>query len=89
MGYVFLLVLGAVLGWLTTFILRAESTRNLKINVGAGVIGALLAGLAISPALSAGNLASGTYTVDAMFISLAGSLAMLLFANVLRSQEVL
>ena len=89
MGYVFLLATGAILGWLAAFILRAESPRNLKINLGAGVIGALLAGLVISPAVSAGNLASGTYTVGAMCISMAGSLMMLLFANVLRYQEVL
>ncbi len=89
MGIVFLIVVGAILGWLTAFALRAESSRSLKINIGAGIIGAMLAGLVISPAMHAGNLASGTYTVDALFISMAGSLAMLLVANFLRYQEVL
>ncbi len=89
MGYVFLIVVGAILGWLAAFILRAESSRHLKINIGSGVIGALLAGLVISPAISTGDLAGGTYTVDAMFISMAGSLATLFLANFLRYREVL
>ncbi|MWV26549.1 hypothetical protein GRF63_01405 [Erythrobacter sp. GH3-10] len=89
MGLVFLIVEGAILGWLAAFILRAESSRSLKINIASGLIGALLAGLVISPAMSAGNLASGTYTVDAMFISMAGSLAALCVANFLRYRKVL
>ncbi len=89
MGYVFLIVVGAILGWLAAFILRAESSRSLKINIGAGIIGALLAGLFVSPALHAGDLSAGTYRVDAMFISMAGSLAALCVANFLRYREVL
>ena len=89
MGYIFLIVLGAILGWLAAFILRAESSRSLKINMGFGVIGAAMAGLVVSPAISTGDLAAGTYTVDALFISMAGSLAALLLANFLRYREIL
>ncbi|MGB3795375.1 MAG: hypothetical protein WA957_03625, partial [Alteraurantiacibacter sp.] len=75
MGYIYLIVVGAVLGWLAAFILRAESSRALTINMVAGVIGALLTGLIICPAICDGDLAAGTYTVDALFVSIAGSIA--------------
>ncbi|WP_338241836.1 GlsB/YeaQ/YmgE family stress response membrane protein [Aurantiacibacter hainanensis] len=89
MGLVFLIVVGAILGWLAAFILRAESPQSLKVNVIAGIGGALLAGLLVGPALSMGDLAAGTYTVDALLFSMAGSLATLLVANILRQKEVL
>lgn len=89
MGFVFLIVVGAILGWLAAFILRAESPQSLKVNVIAGIGGAMLAGLFLGPALSLGNLAAGTYTVDALLFSLAGSLTTLLVANILRRKELL
>lgn len=89
MGLVFMIVVGAILGWLVAFILRAESSYDLKINLAAGIGGALLAGLLLAPALSLGNLAAGTYTVDALLFSMAGSLATLLSTNMMRQREML
>ena len=89
MGFVFMIVAGAVLGWLFTFVVRPQSTHDLKVNLAAGIGGAVLAGLVLVPALSLGNLAAGTYTVDALLFSMAGSLAALLLANFLRQREVL
>lgn len=89
MGFVFMIVVGAVLGWLFTFVVCPESSHDLKVNLAAGIGGAVLAGFVLAPALSLGNLAGGTYTVDALLFSMAGSLAALLLANFLRQREVL
>ncbi|MBX7494802.1 GlsB/YeaQ/YmgE family stress response membrane protein [Qipengyuania sp. 6B39] len=45
MGLLILIVVGAVLGWLATIILRIEDGRGILANAGAGVVGSLVAGL--------------------------------------------
>jgi uncharacterized membrane protein YeaQ/YmgE (transglycosylase-associated protein family) len=56
MGLLILIVVGAILGWLATIILRIEDGRTIAMNAGVGVLGSLLAGL----------VASGGSMVDAV-----------------------
>ena len=48
MGLLILVVVGAILGWLATIILRIEDGRGILANALVGVLGALLAGLVAS-----------------------------------------
>ena len=56
MGLLILIVVGAILGWLATIILRIEDGRTIAMNAGVGVLGSLLVGL----------VASGGSVVDAV-----------------------
>ena len=48
MGLLILIVVGAILGWLATIVLRIEDGRTIAMNAGVGVLGSLLAGLVAS-----------------------------------------
>lgn len=86
MGLVLLVVVGAALGWLAAIIMRTESTRGILLNIGAGVAGALLAGLIVSPLLGRGGLLEGNYSADLLLISLFGSVFVLLMLNLMRGK---
>lgn len=73
-----MIVSGTILGWQTAFVLRADSVRARWRFMAAGVVGAVLSGLILTPALTHGNLVSGTYTVDALLMTMAGALAALI-----------
>ncbi|WAT16994.1 hypothetical protein OZN62_08570 [Aurantiacibacter sp. MUD11] len=88
MGYLFMIVVGATFGWLAALMRKALTLRGLALNLGGGVAGALVAGLFVGPAIADGNLARGTYSVEAVLISMIGSLALLLVANLLRNSEM-
>lgn len=75
MGYLFMIILGAAMGWLGAIVQRAASGRGLLLFVGAGLIGALLAGLVLSPALVGDGMGDTTYHVDELLVSLGGALA--------------
>lgn len=83
MGLVFMIVAGAILGWLTAFV-RGLKAFGLKINIAAGIAGALVAGLVVSPFIVRGDLMKGYYSVEALLISLLGSVLLLLAVNLLR-----
>lgn len=88
MGLIFLVMLGAVLGWIAAIILRVRRHGELEINITTGVGGALIAGLIINPLIGEGNMLHGGYSVEALLVSVGGSLVMLVSVNLLRCSEL-
>lgn len=89
MGYVFMIIAGAAAGWLAAIVQRAVNTRGVLVNIVAGVAGALVAGLVLSPALVGGGLGSGNYTADELLVSIAGSVFSVGAVSMLRDQQIL
>lgn len=81
MGLVFMIVMGAILGWLAAIVMRAESRRGLTRNIGSGIAGALGAGLGVSPLVGGGSLLAESYSVTALLLALAGSILVIACAN--------
>ena len=88
MGLVFMIVAGGVLGWLTAFVRQLESTRSLQLNVAAGILGALLSGLAIGPIMGEASLIEGQYTVPALLISMLGAMGCIFLLNFIRGNSL-
>lgn len=86
MGLVFLIVIGAMLGWLAAIIVGAETGPARAGNVLIGITGALVAGLAINPLLGGADLLNGHYSLDALGIALIGAVVMLLAVNLWRAE---
>lgn len=83
-----MIVAGGVLGWLTAFMRRLESARSLRVNIAAGMVGALVAGLLVSPRIGLGNLLAGQYDVDALLVSIAGAAIVLIVLNLIRGNAL-
>ncbi|MEL1252000.1 GlsB/YeaQ/YmgE family stress response membrane protein [Aurantiacibacter gilvus] len=88
MGYIFMIVVGAAAGWLAAIVQRAVDSRALLVNLGAGIVGALVAGLLLSPVLVGGSLGAGTYTVDELLVALGGSITAVVSASMLRDMQI-
>lgn len=86
MALVLLVVVGAALGWLAAIVRRTESTQGILLNIIAGIGGALIAGLVVSPLLGRGGLLQGPYSADTLLISLVGSVIVLLTVNLVRGK---
>ncbi|AXK41202.1 MULTISPECIES: GlsB/YeaQ/YmgE family stress response membrane protein [Erythrobacter] len=81
MGLLILIVVGALLGWLATIILRIEDGRNILANALVGVLGSLVTGLI------AGNGAIfGTVSGIALLWAVLGSVVSIGLFNVVRQR---
>lgn len=81
MGLLILIVVGALLGWLATIILRIENGRGILANALVGVLGSLVAGLI------AGNGAIfGTVSGAALLWAVAGSAVLIALFNLVRQK---
>jgi uncharacterized membrane protein YeaQ/YmgE (transglycosylase-associated protein family) len=84
MGLLFMVVVGAALGWLAAIILEIEVPRGILFNIAAGIIGALVAGLLVGPLLlGTASLLAGYYRVGSLLLSLAGAVALIAALNVI------
>ncbi|MBO9517612.1 MAG: GlsB/YeaQ/YmgE family stress response membrane protein [Porphyrobacter sp.] len=87
MGLIFLLLVGAILGWVAAIVMRAEDSRGIQLNIAVGIAGAMFAGIVLNPLLNGGSIVEGSYSVDGLLTASLGAVAVLCLLNVLRSRE--
>lgn len=88
MSVLFMVVVGAVLGWLTAVVLQIESRRGILMNIAAGTGGALFAGLVLGPVLRGASLWGGDYRLGSLLTPLAGSAVLLAVFNLLHRSQL-
>ena len=83
MGILIWLIVGGVVGWLASIIMRTDAQQGILMNVIVGIVGALLAGFIISPMLGVGTINDGV-SVGTFLVSLIGAVILLAIVNLFR-----
>jgi uncharacterized membrane protein YeaQ/YmgE (transglycosylase-associated protein family) len=78
------LVVGGVLGWVASMIMRTDAQQGVVLNVIVGIVGAALAGLLISPMLGVPTINQDAFSLGAMVVSLIGAIILLAIVNLFR-----
>ena len=84
MNLIIWLVVGGVLGWLASIVMRTDGQQGIFLNVIVGVIGALLAGWFIAPMLGTGTINSSDFSVSGLVVSFIGAVILLAIVNLFR-----
>lgn len=85
MNFILFLIVGGVVGWLASLIMKTDRSQGIILNVVVGVVGAFLAGLLLSPLFGVAPISSGSsLSVPAILISLLGAVLLLGIINILR-----
>lgn len=87
MGILVWLIVGGVVGWLASIIMRTDAQQGILLNVIVGIVGALLAGFIISPLLGIGTINDGI-TLSSFLVSLVGAVILLAIVNLFRRGTV-
>lgn len=87
MGIIVWLVVGGVVGWLASIIMRTDGQQGLLLNVVVGIVGALLAGFVVSPLLGIGTINQGI-SIATFLVSLLGAVILLAIVNLFRRGAV-
>ena len=88
MSLIILLVVGGVLGWIASLIMRTDGQQGIILNVVVGIVGALLAGFLLNPLIGGGNIMSGDLSISAILVSLLGAVVLLAIVNLFRRGAV-
>jgi len=87
MGIIVWLIVGGVVGWLASIIMRTDAQQGLLLNIIVGIVGALLAGFIISPMLGIGTINEGI-SIGTFLVSLGGAIILLAIVNLFRRGSV-
>ena len=88
MGLLILIIVGGVLGWLASIVMRTDGQQGIFLNVIVGIVGAFLAGLLLNPLLGGGNIMAGDFSVSSLLVSFLGAVVLLAIVNLVRRGSV-
>lgn len=88
MGFLMWIIVGGVLGWIASIIMRTDGQQGLLLNVVVGIVGAFLGGWLISPMVGAGTINSGNFSGSSLLVSLLGAVILLAIVNLIRRGSV-
>lgn len=78
------LIMGGVVGWIASMIMKTDAQQGIFLNVVVGVVGAVLGGWIISPLVGIGTINSGALTLGSFVVSLLGAIILLAIVNLFR-----
>ncbi|MEO6079473.1 MAG: GlsB/YeaQ/YmgE family stress response membrane protein [Steroidobacteraceae bacterium] len=84
MNFIIWLVIGGVIGWLASLIMRTDGQQGILLNVVVGIVGAFIGGLVISPWVGAGSINTSGLSVGSIVVSLGGAVILLAIVNLFR-----
>jgi len=80
MGLIVWLIVGGVVGWLASIIMRTNGQQGILLNIVVGIVGAFLGGLI----MGRGTINNGGLTVTTFLVSLLGAVVLLAIVNLVR-----
>ncbi len=84
MGIIIWLVIGGVIGWLASIIMRTDAQQGIFLNIIVGVVGAFLGGLLFT----GGSINNAPLTIYSFLVSLVGAIVLLAIVNLVRRGRV-
>ena len=83
MGIIIWLLVGGVVGWLASLVMRTDASQGVLLNIVVGIVGAVLAGWLISPLVGVGTINQGI-SIGTFLVSLVGAIILLAIVNLVR-----
>ena len=84
MGLIIVLIIGGILGWLASIVMRTDAQQGIFLNVVVGIVGALLAGFILTPLLGGAPITSGAFDIRSLLVSFLGAVVLLAIVNLVR-----
>ena len=84
MNFIIWLVIGGVIGWIASMVMKTDGQQGIILNVVVGIVGAMLGGWLISPLIGVGTINQDNFSLPAMLVSFVGALILLAIVNFFR-----
>jgi uncharacterized membrane protein YeaQ/YmgE (transglycosylase-associated protein family) len=78
MGVIIWLIVGGVVGWLASMVMRTDAQQGLLLNIVVGIVGAFIASLIFGAGINEG------ITITTFLTSLVGAIILLAIVNLVR-----
>lgn len=88
MNLIIILIVGGLLGWLASMVMRTDAEQGIFLNVVVGIVGAFLAGFIITPLIGGAPITEGAFDIRSLIASFLGAVVLLAIVNLFRRGRV-
>ena len=88
MNFLIWLIVGGIVGWLASILMRRDAQQGIFLNIVVGIVGAFIGGLLLSPLFGIGTINSSGLTLGTFLVSLGGAVILLAIVNLFRRGKV-
>ena len=78
------IVVGGIIGWLASLIMKTNDQQGLLLNVVVGIVGALIGGWLLTPLFGGGTITQGDFSLSGLLLSLLGAIILLAILKLVR-----
>ena len=83
--FILWIIVGALLGWLASIIMKTNSRQGLIADIIVGIVGAFVGGYFLSPLFNISTINEGDYSLPALLVSLGGAIILLAISKLFRN----
>ncbi len=84
MNIIIWLVVGGLIGWVASMVMRTDGQQGIVLNVVVGIVGAALGGWFLSPLVGASTINQNNFSVSGLVVSFLGAVILLAIVNLVR-----
>lgn len=88
MGILIWLIVGGIIGWVASLIMKTDAQQGLFLNIVVGIIGAFIGGWLGGLVGLGGDINSGNFSMSGLLMSLVGAIVLLAIVNLFRRGRV-
>ena len=87
MNLIIWLVLGGIVGWLASILMKTDAQQGLLLNVVVGIVGAMVGGWLISPLVGVATINQDNFSLPGLLVSFVGAVILLAVVNLFRRRR--
>ena len=87
MSFISWIVVGGILGWIASMIMKTNEQQGIILNIIVGIVGAFLGGLLLAPLLGTGTINQNDFSMGSLLVSLVGAIILLAIVNFFRRRR--
>jgi uncharacterized membrane protein YeaQ/YmgE (transglycosylase-associated protein family) len=84
MNIIVWLIVGGLIGWVASMVMRTDARQGIILNVVVGIVGAMLGGWLLSPLFGGATINQGDLSAMGLLVSLGGAILLLAIVNLVR-----
>lgn len=84
MSFIIWIIIGGVLGWLASIVMKTDGQQGILLNIIVGIVGALLGGWLLAPLFGTGTINQNDFSIGSLLVSFLGAIILLAIVNFFR-----
>lgn len=84
MNFIIWIVIGGVIGWLASMVMKTDAQQGIFLNIVVGIVGAFLGGWLLSPLFGTGTINADDFSLMSLLVSFLGAVILLAIINLIR-----